>query len=343
MVDVEPAPDQRSPRVRSSRYIVLSAAVLPLVLIAGCGSADKPAAGSTPSSTASSAAAANGKMTDLGVDTKDAKAPKITFANKPFSVSKTETEVVTEGKGAAVTKAQTLTVNYIAANGSDGKQLETSFGKAPANMNLATPGLMPGLVKGLEGQKVGSTVLIAMPPADAFGPAGRPDLGLKPADTLVFYVDIAKAITPLKSAQGKAVAPKAGLPTVKITDAAKPAKITVPKTAAPKKLVVQQLITGTGAKVKAGEPVTVSYTGVTWADGKQFDSSAGKAPFTFTPGAKPSQVIPGWDKGIIGQPVGSRLLLVVPPADGYGKAGMPQGGIKGNSTLVFVVDILAAG
>jgi len=63
-------------------------------------------------------------------------------------------------------------------------------------------------------------------------------------------------------------------------------------------------------------------------------------PFGFTIGASPSQVIMGWDRGLAGQTVGSRILLVVPPADGYGKTGSPQAGIKGTDTLVFVVDIL---
>ena len=54
------------------------------------------------------------------------------------------------------------------------------------------------------------------------------------------------------------------------------------------------------------------------------------------------QVIKGWDTGLVGQTVGSRVLLVVPPADGYGSAGSAQAGINGTDTLVFVVDILAA-
>ena len=54
------------------------------------------------------------------------------------------------------------------------------------------------------------------------------------------------------------------------------------------------------------------------------------------------QLVPGFDKGIVGQPVGSRVLLVLPPAEGYGKQGQAQAGIKGTDTLVFVVDILDA-
>jgi len=53
-------------------------------------------------------------------------------------------------------------------------------------------------------------------------------------------------------------------------------------------------------------------------------------------------VIPGWDKGLVGQTVGTRVLLVIPPADGYGKTGNAQAGIKGTDDLVFVVDVLGA-
>ena len=59
-------------------------------------------------------------------------------------------------------------------------------------------------------------------------------------------------------------------------------------------------------------------------------------------GATPEQVIPAWDTGLVGQTVGSRVMLVVPPKDGYGKAGASSVGIKGTDTLVFVVDILDA-
>ena len=54
------------------------------------------------------------------------------------------------------------------------------------------------------------------------------------------------------------------------------------------------------------------------------------------------QVIPGWDKTLVGQKIGSRVLLVVPPKEGYGSKGSSQAGIKGTDTLVFVVDILNA-
>jgi peptidylprolyl isomerase len=53
-------------------------------------------------------------------------------------------------------------------------------------------------------------------------------------------------------------------------------------------------------------------------------------------------VIPGWDTGLAGQTVGSRVMLVIPPKDAYGSAGQSQAGITGKDTLVFVVDIIDA-
>ena len=110
---------------------------------------------------------------------------------------------------------------------------------------------------------------------------------------------------------------------------------------APKTLVSQDLITGKGRKIVEGETVKVRYTGVIWDTGKAFDSSAanGGAPVDF--GLVDGQMIPGFINGLVGKTVGSRVLLVLPPAEGYGTAGNTQAGIKGTDTLVFVVDILA--
>ena len=53
-------------------------------------------------------------------------------------------------------------------------------------------------------------------------------------------------------------------------------------------------------------------------------------------------MISGWDTGLAGQTVGSRVMLVIPPKDGFGSTGSSQGGITGTDTLVFVVDIIDA-
>ena len=98
---------------------------------------------------------------------------------------------------------------------------------------------------------------------------------------------------------------------------------------------------GDGATAKAGNKVTVNYTG--WlnengAKGKKFDSSLDRnQPFQFTLGAH--QVIPGWDEGVAGMKVGGTRTLIIPPALGYGARGA-GGAIPPNATLIFDVDLL---
>ncbi|WP_061961461.1 FKBP-type peptidyl-prolyl cis-trans isomerase [Demequina flava] len=103
-------------------------------------------------------------------------------------------------------------------------------------------------------------------------------------------------------------------------------------------LAVVVLEGGDGAPVVEGQHITVHYTGWLW-DGAQFDSSWDRGESITFPIAH-GTLIDGWVDGIVGQPVGSKLLLVVPPESGYGFADM--GPIPAGSTLVFVIDVLEA-
>lgn len=109
---------------------------------------------------------------------------------------------------------------------------------------------------------------------------------------------------------------------------------------APTKLVVKNLITGTGASAEKGDTVYVNYVGELYKNGKIFDASWKDTPgktFSFVLGE--GQVIPGWDDGLVGMKVGGRRELIIPPADAYGKSGSGST-IPPNSTLIFVVDLI---
>lgn len=102
-------------------------------------------------------------------------------------------------------------------------------------------------------------------------------------------------------------------------------------------LGIQDVVIGTGAEAKAGDKVTVHYTG-TFTNGTKFDSSLDRGtPFDFTLGAQ--QVIKGWDLGVAGMKVGGTRKLTIPPTLGYGA--QPVGPIPANSTLLFTVELLA--
>jgi peptidylprolyl isomerase len=294
------------------------------------------------SSSSSTTAAADPLASVTVAATAAGKAPDVSLTKTPLTVSKTVSKVVTEGGGAPLTSSDLVSINAMIVNGADGKTVTSTWDSTPVGLDLGASDLFPSLKNTLPGMKVGSRILIASPPADAFGTSGNSSLGISATDSVVFVVDVLSTTKALAAASGTAVPPRKNLPKVAMTDG-KAATITMPKgVKPPAKLVVQPLIKGTGAKVTSGQTVRVTYTGVLWRNGVVFDATAQHTDqqfFEFPAGQH--QVISAWDKAIVGATVGSRLLLVVPPSEGYGSAGSPPK-IKGTDTLVFVVDILAA-
>ena len=107
--------------------------------------------------------------------------------------------------------------------------------------------------------------------------------------------------------------------------------------------MTKTLIKGSGPKVSTGEYVIAQYVGLHLADQEGLRLLLVlRLAVRLRHWRPPEQVIPGWDKGLVGQTVGSRVMLVIPPSDGYGSAGQSDAGIKGTDTLVFVVDIVDA-
>jgi FKBP-type peptidyl-prolyl cis-trans isomerase len=116
-----------------------------------------------------------------------------------------------------------------------------------------------------------------------------------------------------------------------------PTKVTGEPTKTASGLEYWDIKVGTGAVAQTEQHVKVDYTG--WlTSGKKFDSSVGTGkPFDFMLGA--SQVIKGWDEGVVGMKVGGKRQLRIPPALAYGAAGYP-GAIPPNATLIFDVQLV---
>ncbi len=257
------------------------------------------------------------------------KPPKVQVKT-PWAIDKTRVKVLHPGNGATVPVGGSVEVNYHAVNGRTGKVFDDSFSRGQT-VSFSLAQVVPGFKKGLENQKAGSRVVIAMPGTDGYdAQGGNPQAGIEKGDTLIFVVDI--VATQLSGPQGKAVEPKKGLPTV---TGDKEPKVTIPRSDPPKKLVVQPLIKGSGKKVTEKDLITVNYQQVGWSDGKVIDQTYGSQPQTGQLGT----LISGWKKGLAGQTVGSRVLLVVPPSEGYPKGSETPKVDKGE-TLVFVIDIL---
>jgi peptidylprolyl isomerase len=316
----------------------LAAGAIALILaatVAACGTdsddaaapSSSASASSSPEPTTATASAADIEAVKKITITGEAgKEPKVTLPETPFSVGGVVVNVVEDGTGAAITDGQQLTVHIVAISGKDGSVLQSSY---PDSAEMFTAGAtqIPELDAALKGKHVGVRLAFAAPSA--------PTATTAPV-TQVFSLEVVGAKTLPTRAEGETVAPVEGLPTITLSETGEPSM--KPSTAkAPTTLVAQPLIKGAGAEVKSGDDITVKYTGWLW-DGTKFDSSW---PNTFpVANIGQAQLIAGWNEGLVGQTVGSQVLLVVPPDKGYGD--QANGEIPANSTLVFVIDILDA-
>ncbi len=269
------------------------------------------------------------------------RAPDVTIpAVKPPATLKV-TDLI-QGHGGRVAHGDLAIVNLVGYtwSGTKHKRVIDSF-TSGAPEPLTVGQTIPGLDNSLAGQKAGSRLLLSIPPKDGFGSAGNQSLGVTGSDTLVFVVDVLGGYPKTAAAQGQQL--QAGdpkLPSVSAAAAGTAPPVRIPKVAPPATLQAKTLIQGTGPLVAKGKLLVAQYEGLIWRTGKVFDSSWQRGvPTTFVIGT--GKVIPGWDKSLVGQRIGSRMLLVIPPKDGYGTQGASQAGIKGTDTLVFVVDILA--
>jgi FKBP-type peptidyl-prolyl cis-trans isomerase len=290
---------------------------------------------------ASLAACSGGSDSGVRVTGQYGRQPRVAIPAKAPS-GKLEIKTQIKGKGAEVRKGDLIICDYVGYtwNGTSNHLLASSFGGGHPGA-FPSGSLVPGLEKALDGQRVGSRVVTVVPPKEGYGANGYPALRIGGSDSLVYVLDVVASYPKTAAAKGTARPQRdPRLPRVS-TATRRPPDVTIPAATPPKRLQVRTVIQGSGRKVEGGQVLALQYAGLLWRGGRVFESSwrAGRA-YATTIGT--GQVVKGWDQGLVGRRVGSRVLLVVPPAWAYGAKGLRQVGIKGTDTLVFVVDILGA-
>lgn len=332
------------------KIAIFAASAAVALALAGCSSSSSsPSASGTCTLTTpgpnSAAVAVTGALDAL---------PTTTFTT-PLSTTSTERTVAINGSGEQVTDGSVATVDFTLYNGATGAQLFTTTDAEVGAQSVTVDNtqFLPGLVKAVSCANVGSRIVAVVPPADAWGADGNSTLGVAATDTVVFVIDVksvaaAPTSTPTPTATatldpnmptkatGAAQPAPDGFPTVTLADDGTPT-MTIPSTPAPTALQIGLLKKGDGATVADGDSVTVQYQGVIWSTGKVFDQSWGRTPATFSTG----KVIKGFSAALVGNTVGSQVIVVIPPDQGYGSAGNSTVGISGTDDLVFVIDILA--
>ena len=314
----------------SRRLRRLPAILLPLVLagaLVACGNDD----GDSGSDDALHGITISG---DVG------KAPEVKWNGK-LDVKKTETTVVTEGDGDEVKEGDQVSANIWIGNGYSQEQAYSTYdeGGKPEQFTAGND-LNPVFKDAILGHKVGSRVAVTTTATEAFGESGNSQMGIAPDDSVLMIVDIMDIVVVLDGPQGAEQKAPSWAPGV-IEDGGKVTGLDFTGTPKPDgKLRSAALIQGDGDKVEKGQTITVNYLGQVYKAKKPFDESYSREPASFAIGV--GQVVSGWDKTLVGATVGSRMILAIPPAEGYGKEGNSQAGIKGTDTLYFVVDILGA-
>ena len=312
--------------MRKRPLIVLSTVAAATLLLAGCSGTSSPESSSTPEPTASSSCALDaqpGATSDaVVVDGEGADAKVTVPADAPFAG--VERTIVTEGDGDDIGVGDLVSVQYQIVDATSGEVLDSSArgegGLLPVLLDTNQSSLF---VAALECEPVGSQVVLTLP-GSVLGEG---------ASNVVVYAEAVEHLPEV--ATGTPVDPTPGFPTVTLDDDGAPT-ITIPDGDAPAKTEVAVLKQGDGATVGAGDLVVVQYRGVKWSDGKEFDSSWSRdaAPSQF----QTSGVVTGFRLALEGQKVGSQVIVVMPPSDGYGAT---EGHELQKESLVFVVDILA--
>ena len=265
----------------------------------------------------------------------------IVESQAPLEVATTERLVVVEGDGEVVENGDRVLVSYAYYNGGSGELLG-HFGYEgsdlvafPINVNST---MLEGVSYTLLCTSVGSRVVGVIPAHQAFGPEGNPQYGLEPGAPIVLVADVQAILPPpLDRVTGTIVEAPAEFPSVTYDTSGKPTVI-VDTDDEPGGFSVFPVIEGSGQEVYGGAEVVVHYHGVNLNTGEVFDSSWDRGnPTEFMV----SGVIPGFRDGLVGQKVGSRVLIIIPPALGYGPiGGTVDGRIGPDDTIFFVVDIL---
>ena len=254
--------------------------------------------------------------------------PTVDFPT-PVVTKRTELSTLIPGDGAELREGDIAVFKYTLLNGSSGKVVGQGDYSGLGTIVTLGDSATPSVTVGLECTTVGSRVAIATTAAGA----GQASSGS--TDSFVFVVDVIDSFH--GKASGAAQLPQAGMPAIVTAPNGAPG-ITVPKKKAPSELVVNVLQAGDGEKVEAGDPVVVKYTAVLWSDSSVFDSTWKDGQAKIITLTTSDKVTEGLVKGLTGQRIGSQVLVVVPPAQGYGDAG--TNGVPSGSTLVYVVDLL---
>jgi peptidylprolyl isomerase len=324
-------------RLRRPAAALGAALLLPALVSCGNSSSKDDDAESKPKASAS--ATETPELTAVTFEGEVGKSLTSTWHSEVEAPESTTVTTLVTGSGPKLADGDTVSAYLYLGNGTSQKDAYSDYTNGSPESIPINDQLGEVFTTLLADATYGSRVVAVTTASELFGPSGNPNLGIEADDSLVVLADLvekaAESPTPTDDAVHDAspdtqpqVVLKDGTPTgLDWTGIAEP-ELTTPV----QRVVLKE---GTGPAVKASDTVTVNYLGETYQATTPFDESYTKTPLT----SALSGLIPGWSIGLTGVKVGSRVLLQIPPAYGYGAEGSGSS-IPGNATLWFVIDVL---
>ena len=330
---------------RLRRPAAALSAVLLVPALAACGD-DSGKGTATDSKSGSSAAGspsagATGELSEVTFSGEVGTSLTATWHSAIQAPGSTTVTTLVKGSGEAIADGDTVSTYLYVGNGTSQKDVYSDYDNGTPESIPNDGQLGEVITKLFADSTYGSRVVAVTTAADLFGPsADSNQLGVGPDDSLVVVADLVEkqAVSPTPTDDQAHDASPGTQPTV-VEEKGNPTGLDFSGIAEPaldtpvQRVVLKQ---GSGAAVKASDTVTVNYLGATYEAKSPFDES-----FSGTPLTSPlSGLIQGWSIGLTGVKVGSRVLLQIPPAYGYGAQGSGTT-IPGNATLWFVIDVVA--
>lgn len=301
---------------------VALAATAALVL-AGCAGGSEPDATETPAA-AECMDLSSGSLSDGVEVTGDfGSAPTATFTI-PLEAEELERTIAIEGDGDETVDGDPVNAIVSAFSGTSGEQVFSQ----PATITVGDDSVFEAFLAGIDCVPTGTRTVTVAPASTLYGEEGNETIGVAPGETLVIVVDVVEVQEALKPAEWTE-----NVPEVQFGEDDAPPTLTLPDTPPPAEYMLKVLEEGDGAEVQQGDNVTLHYQGTSWDTREVFDQSYGGEPAQFAT----DQVIQGFGSALVGQKVGTKLIVTIPPEYAYGTDA--AGGELAGQTLVFLVEI----
>jgi peptidylprolyl isomerase len=228
--------------------------------------------------------------------------------------------VLEPGVGEPAVAGDTLIVDYVGVRTVDGVEFDNSYDGEPFPITLGSGSVIQGWEEGLLGAQQGERVQLDIPSALAYGEAARSEV-IRENEDLTFVIDVRSVITSVDPADVPTE------PGVELSEGAL-------------ETTFEDLVIGDGSPIEPGTTALIRYVNFRGDNGVAIESNWGDDPLQIP--YNEEQLFPGLYLGMEGMNVGGRRAITIPPDDGFGPDGNPQGGLPAGTDMIFVIELLGA-